>query len=368
MRPSSILFATTLVATAALAVACGNPPESNPTASSATAKGSAAAPAKRTLDKEMLAAFEPLPKESKNDKNPTSKEKVELGRLLYFENRLSKNHDVSCNSCHDLSKHGVDNKAVSEGHKKQTGTRNSPTVYNAALHFRQFWDVRAADVEQQATMPITNPVEMAMPDEKRVVETLSSMPEYVDAFKKAFPDDKEPITLVNVGKAIGAFERTLLVPSPKWDKFLAGDDKALSDAEKDGLAAYLETGCQTCHSGALLGGHMVQKLGLMKPWPNTKDQGQFEDTKKDEHKMMFKVPSLRDVDSTAPYYHDGSIKTLEEAVKLMAIHQNGKTLSDADVKAIVTFLKALTAEIPAELTKAPTLPKSTDKTPKPEAN
>jgi cytochrome c peroxidase len=365
----------TVFAIAALAgVACEKKEEAPATPKPADT-GSAAAPKASAdkggavkIDPAMLAIFQALPEKAESKENPSTPEKIALGKQLYFDARLSKNHDVSCNSCHLLDKYGVDGKKVSEGHKKQTGDRNAPTVYNAAIQFVQFWDGRAKDVEEQATKPITNPKEMAMPDEKAVVAVLKSIPEYEAAFKKAFPEDKDPVTLVNVGKAIGAFERTLLTPT-KWDKYLAGDKTALNEEELKGLKTYLDTGCQTCHMGAGLGGTMYQKLGLLKPWPDTKDQGRFQETKQEADKMMFKVPLLRNVEKTAPYYHDGSQATLEEAVKSMAEYQLGKNLDDGQVKSIVTFLKTLTAEpLPADAIKAPELPKSTAKTPKPNPN
>ncbi len=321
-------------------------------------------PAKPTLTDGQKQIFGVLPAAAENPNNPSSPEKVALGKMLYFEKRLSKNHDLSCNSCHGLASFGVDNAPTSTGHKKQLGGRNSPTTLNAALHFRQFWDGRAADVEEQATGPIQNPVEMAS-DEKRVVAVLSSIPEYVDAFKKAFPAEKKPISLVNVGRAIAVFERTLLTPA-RWDKYLAGDATALTDAEVKGALAFVDAGCVACHMGPLVGGAMYQKLGLIKPWANSKDQGRFEVTKADADKLMFKVPSLRNVEKTAPYFHDASATALEQAVSMMAEHQLGKTLTDAQVGDIVAFLKTLTGEVPAEVAAEPTLPASTKKTPKPD--
>lgn len=371
MKTRSLI--TVFAISALAAVACDKKEEA-PVAPKGTATSSAAPKASGDkagavkIDPAMLAIFQELPAKSESKDNPSTPDKVTLGKQLYFEARLSKNQDVSCNSCHMLDKYGVDGKKTSEGHKKQLGDRNSPTVYNAAIQFVQFWDGRAKDVEEQATKPITNPKEMAMADEKAVVAVLKSMPEYEAAFKKAFPDDKDPITLVNVGKAIGAFERTLLTPT-KWDKYVGGDKTALSEEELKGLKTYLDTGCQTCHMGAGLGGTMYQKLGLLKPWPDTKDQGRFQETKADADKMMFKVPLLRNVEKTAPYYHDGSQATLEEAVKSMAEYQLGKQLDADQTKSIVTFLKTLTAEpLPADAIKAPELPKSTAKTPKPNPN
>jgi cytochrome c peroxidase len=237
-------------------------------------------------------------------------------------------------------------------------------VYNAAGHFVQFWDGRAPDVEEQAKGPVMNPVEMAMPSGKAVVAVLKSMPEYVNAFKKAFPADKDPVTFENTARAIGAFERGLMTPS-RWDKFLNGDQGALTDAEKAGFNKFMEVGCQACHAGAYLGGEVYQKLGSMKPYPDTSDPGRQRVTKQESDRLVFKVPSLRNIDKTAPYFHTGKVGTLEEAVKEMGEYQLGKQVKDDEVASIVTFLKTLTGEIPADYIKPPQLPKSTAKTPKP---
>ena len=317
------------------------------------------------VDSARLGIFKALPPVMDSAANPISDAKVALGRMLYFDARLSRGQDVSCNSCHVLSHYGVDNQPVSDGYKGQKGTRNSPTVYNAAGHFVQFWDGRATNVEEQAKGPILNPVEMAMPDEKRVRAVIDSMPEYVEAFQKAFPGEKHPVTFDNLAKAIGAFERNLVTVS-RWDKFLGGDQAALSDAEKAGLNKFLDVGCQTCHNGIYVGGSMFQKLGLAKPWDNVKDPGRFSVTKQETDRMVFKVPTLRNIEKTAPYYHDGSISTLDEAVRQMADHQLARTLSKEETDSIVAFLKALTGELPAEYIKEPALPKSTGKTPQPD--
>jgi len=317
------------------------------------------------VDSARLAMFKALPPVMDSAANPITEEKVALGRMLYYDPRLSKGQDVSCNSCHELNQYGVDNQPVSDGHKGQKGTRNAPTVYNAAGHFVQFWDGRAATVEEQAKGPILNPVEMAMPDEKRALAVVNSMPEYVEAFKMAFPDEKNPVTFDNLAKAIGAFERKLVTVS-RWDKFLGGDQTALSDAEKAGLNKFLDVGCSTCHNGVYVGGSMFQKLGLAKPWNNANDPGRFAVTKQEADRMVFKVPTLRNIEKTAPYYHDGSIATLEEAVRQMADHQLAQTLSKEEVGSIATFLKALTGELPTGYIKEPPLPKSTAQTPKPD--
>ena len=347
-----------------LALGCQEKKETPPAPAPAAAESKevtrTAAPV--TVDRALLNAFAALPATMAGPTGPASPEAVALGKQLYFDTRLSKNQDISCNSCHGLDTYGVDNKPTSPGHKGQLGTRNSPTVYNAALHSAQFWDGRAKDVEAQALGPLVNPVEMAMKDEAAVVAVVKSIPEYVTAFKAAFPADKDPVTFANVGKAIGAFERTLVTPS-RWDKYLGGDDSALTEKERAGLAKFLEVGCNTCHMGPAVGGRDFKKLGLVKAWPSEiKDNGRFDLTKDAADKNVFKVPSLRNVEKTGPYFHDGSVKTLEEAVKLMGTHQLGKELSSADVESIVTFLKSLTGELPK--IEKPALPKSTAKTPK----
>lgn len=362
----------TLGAALALLSGCEQKKEAPPAPSASSAQAATpkeATPAPKpaaTVDRSLLAAFSVLPARMVSPTAPITDDQIALGKQLYFENRISKGQAISCNTCHGLDTYGVDNKPTSPGHKGQLGARNSPTVYNAALHVAQFWDGRAKDVEAQALGPILNPVEMSMASDKAVLEVLKSMPEYEAAFKKAFPADKEPISYTNVGKAIGAFERTLVTPS-RWDKYLGGDDSALTDEEKAGLAKFLDVGCNTCHAGAAVGGRDFKKLGQAKAWPTElKDNGRFDVTKDEADRFFFKVPSLRNVDKTAPYFHDGSVKTLDEAVTLMARHQLGKELAADDVKNIVAFLKSLTGELPK--IEKPTLPKSTAKTPKADAN
>jgi cytochrome c peroxidase len=319
------------------------------------------------LDATELAAFAPLPSVMASDANPLTETKIALGRQLYYDARFSKNQEISCNTCHDLARYGVDGEAFSTGHGKQKGGRNGPSVYNAAGHVAQFWDGRAPDVEKQALGPVLNPVEMATKDDKAVVAVLRSIPEYVTELAKAFPEDKNAVSFDNFGKAIGAFERKLVTPG-RWDKYLKGDKTALSAAEKQGARTFIATGCTACHNGAYVGGATFQKLGAVRPWPNQKDQGRFEVTKKDSDRMVFKVPSLRNVAKTGPYFHDASAKTLREAIVAMASHQLGKELSDADVTSISAFLEALTGEIPTSYVKTPELPKSTPATPKPDPN
>ena len=319
-----------------------------------------------TVKEEYLALFKPLPEVMKSDSNELTEAKINLGRQLYFDKRFSKNHDISCNSCHGLNTFGVDNQQFSSGHKGAKGGRNAPTVYNAALHIAQFWDGRAKDVEEQAKGPVLNPVEMAMKDEAAVLAVINSIPGYVEAFKKAFPGDNS-VTYDNFGKAIGAFERKLVTPD-RFDKFLKGDKTALTNAEKAGFNKFNEVGCQTCHNGPGLGGSTYMKLGTVKPWPGLKDKGRFEATKEKAFEYFFKVSSLRNIEKTGPYLHDGSIKDLNKMVAMMAEYQLGKKLSDEDVASIVTFLKALTGTPNAEYIKEPKLPESGPNTPKPDPN
>ncbi len=319
---------------------------------------------KVAIDESTLAAFSPLPDEMPLANALTTPAKIELGRMLYYEPRLSKNQQISCNSCHDLAAFGVDNNPVSEGHLEKTGDRNSPTVYNAAGHIAQFWDGRAADVIEQAKGPILNSVEMAMPDEATVVKTLKSIPGYAELFEKAFPNDKDPVNYDNMAEAIGVFETKLVTPS-RWDTFLEGDKGALTDAEKMGFNKFIENGCNTCHSGPYMGGHLYQKLGLVKAWPDLEDLGRYPVTERESDKFFFKVPSLRNIAKTSPYLHDGSIESLDTMIAMMAEYQMGRELTDADVKSIKTFLVALTGDIPAEYIKKPELPLSGPNTPVP---
>ncbi len=205
--------------------------------------------------------FMPLPASADNPYNPLTPEKVFLGQTLYFDNRLSKDETVSCNSCHDLKAYGVDNESTSDGVGGQPGDRNSPTVLNAAFHFTQFWDGRAKDVEEQAGGPILNPVEMAMPDQEAVINRLASIKGYREMFATAFPESENPVNFDNLQKAIAAFERKLITPS-RFDEYLNGNENALTTEEKQGLLTFMDAGCTACHSGVVLGGTMYQKFGL----------------------------------------------------------------------------------------------------------
>ena len=276
--------------------------------------------------------------------------KVELGRTLYHEKRLSRDNSISCNSCHDTMGFGVDGKKFSLGFEGHLTGRNSPTSFNAFMHVTQFWDGRAATVEEQAKGPILAGKEMGMPSSKAVVAKLKGIPEYPPLFKKAFPRDKDAVNYMNVGTAIGAFERNLVTPG-RFDDFLAGKKSALTKREQKGLKTFVTTGCVSCHTGPLVGGYSYQKLGLVKPWPNQADVGRSSIVGDEALKMFFKVPSLRNIEKTGPYFHDSSSKTLEDAVTKMAKHQLGRELSGEQLGDIVAFLKSLTGKIPAQYIK-----------------
>ena len=307
-----------------------------------------------TTIRSRLTNFEPLPAIMAEVR--PSQVLIDLGRQLYFDPRLSVTNDVSCNSCHMLDQYGVDDPSqpTSAGTGGQMGGRNAPTVYNAALHLFQFWDGRAQQVEDQALGPILNPIEMGMPDPETVINKIG--PIYQSAFEKAFCGDPNPMTYANIGTAIGAFERTLVTPAP-WDKYLTGSDDALTNEELAGLGKFLDTGCDSCHNGVAVGGRDFAQLGVASPaYPGLLlDTGREGVTNNPFDMNVFKVPSLRNIEKTGPYFHNGSVETIEEAVKLMAKYQLNKDLSDADVASIVTFLKALTGDLPAD-TSAPPLP------------
>ena len=275
--------------------------------------------------------------------------KVALGKKLYFDTQLSKDGTISCNSCHNLNTFGVDNLPTSPGDEKKFGNRNSPTVFYASLHANQFWDGRAKDVEEQAGMPILNPVEHNIPSQEFLVNRLKSNPEYQDFFKKVFPNDKSPITYKNLTDAIGTFERRLL-PVSRFDKWLDGDDSVLNDTEKEGLKAFIDNDCVACHNGIALGGQVMQKFGVYgNYWDQTKskkiDPGLNGITNKENDKYIFKAPSLRNIEKTFPYFHDGSVSNLKESVKIMGKLQNNKNLSEQEISNIVVFLKTLTADV-----------------------
>jgi cytochrome c peroxidase len=272
--------------------------------------------------------------------------RVSLGTKLFFDPRLSSGGETSCHTCHSFERGGADPRptSTSAGADGQMGTRNAPTVYNAAWHFAQFWDGREPDVEHQASDPILNPKEMAMSGRADVTAVLRSIPGYEAEFTAAFGPNAVDFGHATV--AIGAFERTLRTPS-RWDAYLEGDRNVLTARELEGLKVFSDSGCIQCHTGELIGGSMFQKAGVQEPWPNQADQGRFEVTHLEVDRMVFKVPSLRNVGLTAPYFHDGSVSRLSDAVRMMGKHQLGLDLTAGEIAAIVAWLDTLTGTQPA---------------------
>jgi len=292
--------------------------------------------------------------------NPTTAEKVELGRMLYFDPRFSQTGTVSCNSCHNLMLGGEDNRPVSMGVHGKTGGRSSPTVWNAAFASSQFWDGRAATLEDQAKGPVVNPVEMGMSDLEKAMDRVRAIPGYKPYFVKAFGEDN-PLTVDHAAKAVAAFERTLITPNSPYDRFVKGDKSALSEQQQRGMQTFADAGCVSCHSGAAFNGPVMPAgSGFFMKFPTftdsdyvkkydlLKDKGRFDVTKQDADMHLFKVPTLRNIALTAPYFHNGSVKTLDEAVRVMAKTQLNKTLTDAQVKDVVAFLNGLSGEFPQQ--------------------
>lgn len=299
--------------------------------------------------------------------NAASPAKVELGKMLYFDPRLSASHAISCNSCHNVGLGGVDAEETSIGHHWQRGGRNAPTVLNAVFNTAQFWDGRAKDLEAQAGGPMVNPIEMASPTE-HVGEQLSAIPGYVTAFRSAFPGESSPVTLANAQKAIAVFEATLITPNAPFDRYLRGDASALTDTQTQGLRAFIDKGCAACHKGINVGGEMYAPFGVVEN-PGAEllppgDKGRFSVTKSATDAYVFKVPTLRNIALTAPYFHSGRSWDLRGAVAVMGSSQLGVQLSPGEVDTIVAFLESLTGEQP-KIT-YPLLPPSVAATPRPE--
>lgn len=275
--------------------------------------------------------------------------KIALGQKLYYDKRLSKDGNISCNTCHNLASYGVDNLPTSLGDTNKAGDRNSPTVVYASLHSSQFWDGRAKDVEEQAGMPILNPVEHNIPNERFLEERLRSIKEYQELFAAVYPESAEPVTFANLQDAIGAFERQLN-PVSRFDHFLNGDTSVLNKSEIAGMNSFIENGCTACHSGISVGGTMLQKFGLYgNYWEYTKsevvDEGLYARTQKESDKYVFKSPGLRNITKTYPYFHDGSVESLHDAVRIMGKLQRDVNLTDQEINNIVAFMGAMTAEV-----------------------
>ncbi len=332
----------------------------------ATCLGVGAAQAADELMTKAQETFKPLPSTIPAVKdNKITPEKIDLGKKLFFDTRISASGVFSCNSCHNLATGGDDNLETSIGHGWQKGPRNSPTVLNAVLNEAQFWDGRAEDLKAQAKGPVQAGVEMANTPQQ-VVATLKSMPAYEADFKAAFPGEADPVTFDNMAKAIEAFEATLITPAP-FDAYLNGDENALTDEQKKGLALFMDKGCASCHSGINVGGHGYYPFGVIeKPGADIlpeDDKGRFEVTKTADDSYVFRAAPLRNIALTAPYFHSGMVWDLKQAVEIMGVSQLGAEISDQDANEIVAFLGSLTGKLP-DVT-LPILPPETAATPRP---
>ena len=300
--------------------------------------------------------------------NAVTSDKIELGKMLFFDPRLSSSALISCNTCHNLGMGGDDNLETSIGHGWQKGPRNAPTVLNAVFNIAQFWDGRAEDLKAQAKGPVQAGVEMASTP-ARVEETLKSMPAYVEAFEKAFPGEDAPVSFDNMARAIEAFEATLITPYSRFDQYLEGNTKVMNDEEKAGLKLFLDTGCVSCHAGTNIGGEGYYPFGVIEqPGADIlpeNDKGRFAVTKTADEEYVFRAGPLRNIELTAPYFHSGKVWDLEQAVAIMSTSQLGEELNDDQIKKITAFLKTLTGEQPK--VEYPILPVENANTPKPEA-
>lgn len=303
-------------------------------------------------------AAEPVdPIEPVEVKNPAL---VELGKMLFFEPRLSRSGFISCNSCHNLATGGVDNLQTSIGDRWAQGPINSPTVLNSFGQVAQFWDGRAKTLAEQAAGPIANPLEMASTHEM-AVKVIASIPGYAPYFKKAFGDTE--VNIKRITEAMAEFERTLVTPNARFDKWLKGDKNAITQPELNGYKIFKESGCTICHNGAQLGGQSFQKMGVVRPYKTTNTaEGVKAISGRDQDRMTFKVPMLRNIELTYPYFHDGAVWTLEESVSIMGDLQLGKRYTKQEINDITAFLKTLTGDQPK--VEYPVLPPSGPNTPK----
>ena len=307
----------------------------------------------------VMAANEPIqPIKAVTPENP---DMVELGKMLFFDPRLSKSGFISCNSCHNLSMGGTDNITTSIGHKWQEGPINSPTVLNSSMSLAQFWDGRAKDLKEQAAGPIANPKEMASAHDV-TAKVIASIPQYRERFKKVFGSDE--VTIDRITTAIAQFEEILVTPGSRFDKWLEGDKNALNQEELEGYNLFKSSGCVQCHNGPAVGGSSYQKMGVFKPY-ETKNPatGRMDVTGNEADRHVFKVPTLRNIELTYPYFHDGGAATLEQAVETMGRLQLNREFSKDEVSKIVAFLKTLTGDQPD--IKLPILPPSNNDTPRP---
>lgn len=319
------------------------------------------------LRREANAIFAPIPHSPPEiEDNPHNPVKLELGKALFFDPRLSKSRSISCNSCHNVGTGGVDNLPKSIGHGGQEGRRNAPTVFNSVFNIALFWDGRARKLREQAKMPIQTAFEMNNTPQD-VVATLNSIPGYVEMFSKAFPDEPNPVTFENVGKSLELFQTSLITPDSPFDRYLRGEENAMNPKQLSGLSKFISHGCVTCHRGINVGGNAFFTFGMMRA-PKERirpsgDRGRMEVTGRALHDYTFRVAPLRNVARTAPYFHSGVVWDLHEAVRIMAQSQLNAVLSDEDIDDIVAFLESLTGQQPKIV--YPTLPARTAKTPRP---
>ncbi len=319
-----------------------------------------AAGADDDLMKRAKEVMGPLPASMPFEQNPITPEKVKLGKILFYESRISIDGTVSCARCHPISLYATDGLRKAIGNNCKENPRNSPTIFNAASQISAHWIGNRTDVEDQARQSVTGPPAFGMPSNEAVEKVLRGMKEYVSLFKAAFPGEKEPVTVANLAKAIGAFERTLMTPAP-FDAFVKGNAKALTEQQKKGLKTFFETGCMTCHFSPYVGGQMYQKFGVFEPyWNYTKspkiDEGRFAVTKNEADKYVFKVPVLRNVAETPPYFHDGSVDKLGDAIRIMGKIQLLKDLSTEQVADIMAFFTSLTGQLSDDAMRVPILP------------
>lgn len=327
-----------------------------------------AEPDPEALRAEALDWFEPIPANPPQlANNVATRARVDLGAMLFFDPRISRSGVFSCNSCHNVGMGGMDGLETSVGHGWQMGPRNSPTVFNAVFNIAQFWDGRAADLAEQAKGPVQAGVEMNNTPQ-RVVETLASMPGYIDAFAAAFPSEGGAISFDNMARAIEAFEATLITPNSRFDQFLMGDTAILDATELRGLQAFMDQGCVACHAGVNMGGQDYYPFGVVeRPGASVLprgDRGRFMVTETASDDYVFRAAPLRNIAITAPYFHSGTVWDLEEAVAIMGVSQLGAELSQQEVTDITAFLRTVTGEIPQVV--YPQLPPSGPDTPRPE--
>lgn len=312
------------------------------------------------LFKQAKQIFSPLPQVMVSEKNSITSEKVKLGKTLFYESRISVDGTVSCIKCHPISLYGADGFKKSIGNNSKVNPRNAPTIFNAAAQISAHWIGNRTDVEDQAKQSVIGPPSFGLPSYEALEKKLKEIKGYNDLFKKAFPKEDNPITVDNFAKAVGVFERTLVTPSP-FDAFLKGSKDILKEKEKRGLKTFNEAGCTACHSGQYMGGQMYQKFGIVEPyWKYSKsemiDEGRYAVTKNELDKYLFKVPVLRNVAKTAPYFHDGSVDKLEDAILIMGKVQFGRDLTRPQIEDIISFLISLTGKISEDALKVPLLP------------